>query len=118
MHKHRFSKSHLQQMLFHKYCTFHVVGQLPNVGRWFALWLVICEVPYQCNPGKDTACQPGVVRAMLKEKEGLPFVINSVFFIMLKKDGTCLGWTDQLLVCFRVACSEAYERLELDIHPD
>lgn len=55
---------------------------------------------------------------MLKEKEGLPFVINSVFFIMLKKDGTCLGWTDQLLVCFRVACSEAYERLELDIHPD
>lgn len=81
-------------MLFHKYCVFHVIGQLPNVGRWFALWLITSEVPYQRNPEKDTACQPGVVRAMLKEKEGLPSIINSVFLIMLKKDGACLGQTD------------------------
>lgn len=53
---------------------------------------VTSEAPHCHHPEKDTACQPAVVRAMLKEKEGLS--INSVFLKMLKKDNTCLGQTD------------------------
>lgn len=54
------------------------------------------------------------MRAMLKDKEGLPFVINSVFLTMLKKMVHVWDGQMQLLVCVGVACSEAHE-LELDI---
>ena len=66
------------------------------------------EAPHCHHPEKDTACQPAVVRAMLKGKEGLPLSINSVFLKMLKKDDDMFGTQIQLLVCFSLAGSEAY----------
>lgn len=50
---------------------------MPNVGRWFALWLMTAEAPPCHHTEKDTACQPAVLKAMLKEKESLPLSVNS-----------------------------------------
>jgi len=106
--KDHFCKNHFYLTVFHKHSAFHVIGQWPNVGRWFALWLMASETPCCRQPKKDTACQTAVERAMLKGKEDLPLGINSVLLKMLKKDDACLRQTDP---AFSLAWSEAYRHV-------